>query len=232
MSEPTAYELERMALGELPTPPEHADAVAKLRTSNAEILAQYAPRDVVPKIEAATPARSPMRWVPAAALALVAIAIVVFAWPGNMPDRAPQRLVPGTDGAERIKGPALRLQVWRMTGRDQQLLEDGDTVSAGDLVQAKFGTSTTGYGTVFTVDGRKKVTLLHPTAPDGETRIEPGALRPTSFAYELDDAPDFERVFFVVCDAPIDVRALTDRVAAGEPAGDECSAETVELVKQ
>jgi hypothetical protein len=41
------------------------------------------------------------------------------------------------------------------------------------------------------------VTLHHPESPRGETTLSSGGAIPLAQAYELDDAPRFERFFFV-----------------------------------
>ena len=74
------------------------------------------------------------------------------------------------------------------------------------------------YGAVLSVDGRGSVTLHFPESPAGSPELKGGTVSLPS-AYELDDAPAFERFFFVTSDAPFDVGTVMEsaRQLAREP---------------
>lgn len=53
------------------------------------------------------------------------------------------------------------------------------------------------FGVVVSVDGRGGVTLHHPASPRDVPRVKARGETPLPYAFELDDAPGFERFFFV-----------------------------------
>ena len=65
---------------------------------------------------------------------------------------------------------------------------------------------------------RKKVTLHYPESPNGSTALEPKGVLPS--AYELDDAPEFERFVLVTSKEPVQVERVLEaaRILAGDRA--------------
>jgi hypothetical protein len=107
----------------------------------------------------------------------------------------------------RAKGHA-RLVIFRKHKKDVERLRSGLRIRAGDLIQLGYVAADQPFGVIFSVDGRKKVTLHYPPHVAGPTVLAPGGLRYLPYAFELDDAPDFERVIFVTGGQPLDVRAV------------------------
>lgn len=106
----------------------------------------------------------------------------------------------------RLKGePMLRL--YKKTDRDPSLLENRAIVSAGDQLQIKYVPHGALYGIIFSVDGNGVITLHFPSSNGGTTRLEnhPAML---DFAYTLDDAPKFERFYFVTSEKPVNVASV------------------------
>lgn len=104
----------------------------------------------------------------------------------------------------RAKGQRPVLHVYRQSDRGAQRLKDGSAVEAGDVVQLGYVAAGQTYGVVLSIDGRGAVTLHSPHESDGDTRLAVDAGKHLlDTAYELDDAPDFERFFFVTSMAPI-----------------------------
>lgn len=160
-----------------------------------------------------SPPASP-RWVWALSACATALAL---AWFVPAP-RSPVALTPSADGAEgvetgglRTKGaatsPALRLSRVRAGA----LLPWGQDASAraGDVVQLQvIGLGPDEQAVVLSTDGAGAVTLHYPQRP--EERLAAGGAVPRAF--ELDDAPGFER-FFLVTGRQLDVRAVLHSAA-------------------
>jgi hypothetical protein len=111
------------------------------------------------------------------------------------------------DEVTRVKGSA-RLLAFRQIGEHAQRLEQDALVKAGDIVQLRYNAGGRGYGVIASIDGAGVVTLHYPAsdaAPAEATALAP-KLTALPHAYELDDAPSFERFFFITADAPIDVQ--------------------------
>jgi len=233
--------LERLALGELDaetaadvrrrlaaegrSPDEIVAAVA---ASNKEILEQLPATPTAAAIrrrtEKAEAAERPVRrraflWGAPLALAGAVAAALLIARP------APQECdARGPDGECIIfKGPdgaPQRLYVYRHRADGDERLRDGARVTRGDLVQLAYRSRAGGYGVLLSIDGAGKVTMHWPEKNDGAaaTLQAPGEIRLPS-AYELDDAPAFERFFMVRAASPFSVATALDaaRAIAAQP---------------
>lgn len=228
------WELERYLLGELPSKRmdeikklSEADSklreeLASLKRSNDELLKQYPAEAVVPQIKAKLEtgsedrARQPVLFkrllyaAPVFAAALIVL-FIVFQNPGG-------RTVPDIKGLEgtRIKGTENidktkpHILVHRKVDDTVELLENGDKAIAGDLLQIAYVSVGAPYGVIFSIDGRGVVTLHYPEAKDKDPALDQNERTLLSTSYELDDAPDFERFFFITSKSKIDVQAILD----------------------
>jgi hypothetical protein len=118
----------------------------------------------------------------------------------------------GTDpGLERTTakwGEGARLFLYRDGPRGADRLQAEDAASAGDRLLIRYSALDATHGVIVSVDGRGAVTLHHPAQPTGDTRLQDGGETDLGFAYELDDAPRFERFYLVSDDVPVDVQAV------------------------
>jgi len=210
--------LERFRLGELP--PREADRIADriradptlhnrldaLDRSEKELRGSGALDAIAAGVRGrldagrhtAAPRRSASYWiVPVLAAATIAIAILT-----RMPS-APRR-----DADDRIKGLRPALTLYRRTPSGSETLADGAVARRGDVVRVGYRAAGRAYGVIFSVDGRQTVTMHLP--PQGD-RASPLVHEPTVLldrAYELDDAPLWERFYFVAGDRPFDVAPI------------------------
>jgi hypothetical protein len=104
------------------------------------------------------------------------------------------------------------------TGEPEQL-EDHARVRQGDVLQLSYTSGGHPHGVVVSVDGRGAVMLHHPAALSDSTALTPGEAAPLGHAYELDDAPAFERFLLVTSREPLDVAAVLEaaRTLARQP---------------
>ena len=199
--------------------------LAKLEASNGEIFAQYPPERVTAELRERQPTNVvQLSWTSALVVAvsvLAAVGLLWLAWPAEgsmpLPERVARRQAGNASGDQgnpkdpgiRDKG-TMRLLVHR-EGEDTPLAS-GATVREGDLLQLSYAGATT-YGVIVSLDGAGVTTLHFPDTPDASTRLGAGLVR-LDHAYELDDAPEFERFFFVSADTPLDPADVTARVEA------------------
>ena len=96
----------------------------------------------------------------------------------------------------RIKGLEARMEVWKKTPVGIVQLNDLDSVGEGDEIQLRYAVPEKCFGLLFSMDGNGALTLH---MGDGVKAIElaPGKMNSLPFAYKLDDAPYFEKFFFV-----------------------------------
>ncbi|MBX2803106.1 MAG: hypothetical protein KTR31_35830 [Myxococcales bacterium] len=124
-----------------------------------------------------------------------------------------------TDGVIGLKGAETpKFYVYRQVRGQTKRMQNGTVLLRGDRLQLGYKTvdDTPVHGVMVSIDGRGEVTVH---APDGENTLMPQGRHMLPHAYELDDAPNFERFFFVTSGQPISV----DRVvrAAENLAGSE-----------
>jgi hypothetical protein len=199
----------RARLGEAP-PAELAERIAALREDNARELAAYPPGPAIEQIRARL--RRPRRrrtWlaplVVAAGLAVIA-AVLIRPKPAQELETT------------RVKGTA-RLLVFRQVGDQAERLDTDAVVRAGDVIQLRYNAGGARHGMIASIDGAGGVTLHFPAAPDAPTDIE-GGTRTVPEAFALDDAPRFERFFFITANDPLDVAGTLDALRALARRGD------------
>ncbi|WNG37815.1 DUF4384 domain-containing protein [Archangium violaceum] len=225
--------LERIALGELP-PEELAAARARLaaepgglerlaqlesddgatlqKLPPSQVVAEVARRRRVVEASRSMPAASPSRrWLPAVALGAplaLGLALMMVFSRDELPEEARPQQVALLE-TTRTKGLEPKLLIHRQTQGVPELLVDPARARQGDVLQLSYVAAGQRYGAVLSVDGRGSVTLHFPESLTGSLELKGGTVALPS-AYELDDAPAFERFFFVTSDAPFDVNALME----------------------
>jgi hypothetical protein len=235
-SEVRDWKLERYLLGELPPSQTFAlwEALERDRTlrrrldelerHGTELLAHHPPRVVAAQVRerlgqaAPAAARSLPRWMPSFALGAVVMACLALQPPSNP-------LPPEPD--TRIKGLSPQLLLFRKAPSSEvERLLPGTSARHHDLVQLAYQAAGRRYGVIVSIDGRGLVTRHLPPAGAQAVPLKAG-LPVLPQAYELDDAPAFERFYLVAADAPFPVERVVAAVrrrhgrpdpAAGEPA--------------
>ena len=135
---------------------------------------------------------------------------------------APPLLGPGDESADRIKGLEPTLLLFRKTPEGSEPLRDGATARAGDLIRIGYRAAGQRWGVILSVDGRGVVTQHLPRDGTQAARLSAESQVLLDSAYELDDAPRWERFYFVAGSAPFDAAPVIDaarRVAAAGGVG-------------
>lgn len=140
--------------------------------------------------------------VSAAVLAIVAVAAVMVGG-----------LLPQPGEGIRTKGLEAEIRVYRDGGEAIEILQDGSQVAEGDLLQISYNAAGGRFGCIFSIDGRGAFTLHYPPTADGATSIEPSGEVLLPYAYRLDDAPRFEKFYFVTSDQEFDLDTIFDVVS-------------------
>jgi hypothetical protein len=191
-----------------------AARIAAIREANAAELAAYPASVAVAQItdrvrvESKRRSKRRARWIGmvSAATATLAVFLVVFGARGHETSMVQPPPIPPVD-MERVKGVA-HLLAFRQAGDHAERLEEDAIVRGGDVLQLEYSAGGQRYGVIASVDGAGVVTLHYPAgegAPPAATVLAPKTTAlPT--AYALDDAPRFERFFFITSAAPIDVQ--------------------------
>lgn len=207
--------LEKALLNELPAgkdlPAESAARLEALRSDGASILERYPPRRIAAEIDRRRQAERAPRtlWRLAWAPTLAALGLVLFFGlrprpgvdQGSGPGPGPEPVVDSGDEVM-LKGMLPELRVYRSRGAAPERLRDGSAVRPGDVVQLAYLAAGRRAGVIVSIDGRGGTTLHHPAEPTTPTALRRGGEVPLARAYKLDDAPRFERFFFVTAADP------------------------------
>jgi hypothetical protein len=123
---------------------------------------------------------------------------------------------------ERIKGLSPALVVYRRTGDGSELLADGAVARPGDLLRVAYRAAGRSYGVIVSIDGNGTLTRHLPPNGDRAAPLKRDTTVLLDSAYELDEAPRWERFYFVTGDAPFPIAPVEDavrRAAADERRG-------------
>ncbi|MCP4216569.1 MAG: hypothetical protein GY765_18100 [bacterium] len=208
------------------------EEIDKIHNSNREILEQYPPdvtarqiTDMVRTQQAHTQYESDRKartsWGKRLAFAspLLAAMIVFFLVVLPILKSPPVDNFTFPDGT-RLKGEQKidwsqpGLVVYRRTAKDAEILPQKATVSQGDLLQIGFVPAGESHGVILSIDGSGTVTLHYPAHPKGSTQLEARKLILLAESYELDDAPGFERFFFITSKKALDTAKLLTKAEA------------------
>jgi hypothetical protein len=192
--------------------------LAALERSDLELRTRHAPERlaeaVALRLRTPRPAARPMApWLGRPVLAALAAAVVVWlGWPGPAGP-------PAVEPEVRLKGLASGLTLYRKVGEASEALAEGALVRPGDLIRVGYRTAGRAYGVILSIDGRGAVTLHLPRHGTRAARLQGGGTVLLDHAYQLDDAPRWERFYFVTGASAFEVGPVVQaarRLAADE----------------
>jgi anti-sigma factor RsiW len=248
--------LERHRLGELPraeaealerrlgSDPALAARLEALERSDEEIRRRYPPAWLAEQIRSRQEAaprrgrrRTPFwtrRWpLPAALAATAALVLVVsprlVSPPVSRPVAAPRPTAapPAVNAGDRLKGLEPSLVLFRKTDSGSETLADGSVAHPGDVLRIGYRAAGRGHGVILSVDGRGVVTLHLPARGDEAAPLRSAGTVLLDRAYELDDAPRFERFYLVTADRAFEVAPVVE--AARRSVGSDAAARPMVL---
>lgn len=189
-----------------------AGRVKMLREDNAAILKKLPFEKLSEKI-AMLPGRSNagagntvrvnfklVKLAAAAALVLAVVTVALFSQ-RSLSEQNTQLMevamadVSGDDGV-RIKGMDARMEVWKKTGDSAVQMENLGEAHEGDEIQLRYAVAEKCFGLLFSMDGNGTITM-HMGHENRAVELEPGKMTTLPFAYKLDNAPKFEKFFFL-----------------------------------
>ncbi|RQW05906.1 MAG: hypothetical protein EH225_03955 [Calditrichaeota bacterium] len=216
---------EQIALGELIAENDwDREKINKIRESDREILEKYPAELMARKIREKMDNQElkaeserfnyKLVYLPLSAVAVLLLFFTVF--PGN--SLFPVKTAEVTEDVVRLKGSGPSLYIYRGVGGDPELLSSNAVVREKDLLQISYDSAGSRYGVIFSIDGRGTVTLHFPENIYSSTRLDYGGRVSLPYSYELDNAPFFERFFFVTSENEIDASEIMEkagRIAKG-----------------
>jgi hypothetical protein len=225
------YYLERYAFGELPedeeeeirqwstSTPEIQAALEEIEFSNKEILALYPPQTVMASLSRWQDDRPRKLFFKKRILAIssvvTAFLILLLVLP-LLKQRTPvihpdlEKDITTVKGIPTVDLSKTQLLVYRKIRDQVEMMSDGEYARAGDLLQLAYVAVEDPYGIILSIDGRGVITLHLPDSEQKSTKLEGKKQFFLPNAIELDDAPDFERFFFLTSKSPIDVEGVLE----------------------
>jgi hypothetical protein len=102
----------------------------------------------------------------------------------------------------RLKGNKQSLHIYKKEKNGLSLLKDKSVVSAGNVLQISYLSESHKYLMILSVDGNGVITRHFPYDKDEATQISANVETSLKYSYELDDAPEFERFFYISSSNP------------------------------
>ncbi len=236
--------LERYILDELPKEkteliknqlrenPELKREIERIKRSDQAILNQYPPDSFVPKISRRyqeekskkenikrNKAIFSKRLLYASSVFVSALVLLIIVFYNHRDQMDSSKQTPSTPST-RIKGTQsmdltkTHLILHRQINNGVELLEHGDRARVRDLLQIAYVAAEELYGVILSIDGNGIVTLHFPESKDESTLLEQHKNKLLGQSYELDDAPEFERFFFITSGSEIDVEEILTKAEA------------------
>ena len=152
-----------------------------------------------------------VKFTAAAALVLAVVSVALFSQREIGPDAGTQVAggaqvmdvamadaseISGGAGDTRIKGLSPRMEVWKKSGDSAIQMVNMSEAHEGDEIQLRYSVPEKCYGLLFSMDGNGTLTM-HMAEGNKAIALEPGKMTTLPFAYKLDNAPKFEKFFFV-----------------------------------
>jgi anti-sigma-K factor RskA len=252
--------LERYVLGELPgkrarkikkslkTDTQLREKIEEIEKSNREILTQYPPDFVAPKIMSRynSKTRDEIKKItrpkpvffkrilyasPALAAALVII-LILFPWRKGDIDLPAEHT--GQDeilvkGMEEMDMSKPQLLVHRKRNDRIELLKNGARGKAGDLLQLGYIAAKESHGVILSIDGNGNVTLHFPDKKNSPTALEQDKKIRLPNAIELDRAPGFERFFFITSGVEVNAAEILKKAASLANNPDRAKKDNIDL---
>ncbi len=212
--------------------PEANQKLNNIKKSNTEILSSYDEEEITTEIkrryeiqknlikeQKPKPVSSFRRFtLPAFAMATAAVILVLFSPTFNNLIRSPI----DNDSLEvtRTKGEKTKLYIYRKKDNRVEVIEKGSITKENDLLQIAYVSREEGHGVILSIDGRGAVTLHFPEDSSSSTKLELNKKILLPSAYELDDAPTFEKFFFITSKNKLNVKQILNsaKVQSARPA--------------
>jgi hypothetical protein len=162
----------------------------------------------------ATKSSLPHWLTPAMVVLGVMLLIGVVLRPAVGPSGTPPSANLDGESGDRIKGLRPALVLYRRTADGSETLADGSIARSGDVVRVGYRAGGKAFGVIVSVDGRGGVTVHLPKSGDRAVPLKTDSTVLLDAAYELDDAPRWERFYFITGDTPFAVQPIVDTVRA------------------
>lgn len=205
-----------------------AQKIKSLEESNKEILDRYPSRAVVPQIMEKLESKrikylidnflsAFIRFIPVMAAAALIITII-------------PKDVNYSQFFLRLKGGEPQIIIYRQSGNEILRLKEKMTVNNGDNLQIAYNSAGWEYGCIFSIDGNSNLTLHYPLEIDQAKMIKSKGLNLLPYSFQLDDAPLYEKFYFVLSHKDFNLKAIVDSIISDNKINDDILMNDSELI--
>lgn len=136
----------------------------------------------------------------------------------------------------RLKGAMPVISLYKNENGVNKIVNETDVFRIGDILQITYFAKDWSYGTIISVDGNGVTTLHYPSTFNEEGFLINSTEAILPYSYELDDAKEFERFYFIVSKVKFNVKEAFDLINKGSVKDLEklnlSIADTVEIKKE
>jgi hypothetical protein len=137
------------------------------------------------------------RWRLPIAVAATAVVVLGVGWRLLGPLQLPPAWMKSRSVEQGVRLKGRNLVLFRKTAAGSEVLADGARARAGDQIRIGYRASGRSYGVILSIDGRGVVTRHFPQEGERAALLTHDGLVLLDHAFELDDAPGWERFYLV-----------------------------------
>lgn len=147
-----------------------------------------------------------------ASVAALLVSLSVFLSPTPTPTPTSEISVAAYNGADtvRLKGVKPRLRIFKRLDTGSEELVDGAFVAPNETLQLRYLAGGYPFGAIVSIDGGGGVTLHYPANAQTSSALAQNGEIALPYAYQLDNAPRFEKFVFVLSSKPLIVSKILD----------------------
>lgn len=125
---------------------------------------------------------------------------------------------PLESNTEHIKGNGSILHIYKKDGDEAIKLESNNHVIENDFLQISYIAAGSTYGSIISVDGNGVVTQHLPDSGKVAVELDNEGEVALEYSYQLDNAPKYERFFFITSNQPFSTRTLIEELTGNKKA--------------
>jgi len=133
-------------------------------------------------------------------------------------------------GLDHAKGDGPRMFIYLKDGEQALQLDNNSLVHENDILQISYVASGQQYGIILSIDGAGTITQHYPDEGATAGKLENSGEIALPFSYKLDDAPAFERFFFITGSKSFTVASFMENIKMRSRIGDLKSADLSHII--
>jgi len=204
------------------------EELSKLENSNKEILTSYPVEKMKVAIEAKINSKKNKKIIPfkqkiisyiliAAAVLLLAVLLPYQNIKNKHSTFNKDNLTLAENSSIRVKGSdSPKLFLYKYESEGAVRLENNSHVNCGDVIQISYVAGKAKNGMIFSIDGSGVLTQHFPEQKSVSGKLEKGKETALDFSYKLDDAPKFEKFYFITGDSEFTIDDLKISMNTGD----------------